>query len=63
MEEMDKGGSVGLASVLSRAVTHEQNLNRKLRERVLELELELEEERKQKCKFWDVCRSTCTIKE
>jgi hypothetical protein len=63
MEKIERDSGVGLTSVLSRAVTHEQNLNRQLRERVLELEFELEEERKRTCKFWDVCRSTCTIKE
>lgn len=60
---MNENNGIGLCSVLSHALTHEQKLNEKLREHVLDLELELAEERKKVCKFWDTCRSTCTIEQ
>ncbi|MFA5598544.1 MAG: hypothetical protein WDA26_13360 [Pusillimonas sp.] len=56
-------GSVDFESALSHCLRAEQEQNRRLRERVSELEFEAEEARKAKCKYWDVCRSTCTIEK
>lgn len=56
-------GSVALESTLSHCLTAEQEQNRRLRERIDELEFELGEAQKAKCKYWDVCRSTCTIEK
>lgn len=56
-------GSVDFESVLFHCLRAEQEQNRRLRERIDELEFELEEARKAKCKYWDVCRSTCTIEK